>query len=119
LGSYEWDLQAKKACCSEEFCKIFGFLPGQFTPTYEGYLARVHAEDRSRTKAMIDRSFERCEPLTLRSVSSDRTDNPPSAQPGRMELGQSATAREADWNLPHAGQQQQRGQEFHGFAKLR
>ena len=61
LGSYEWDIHTKTVRCSDELCKIFGFLPGQFTPTYEGYLARVHPEDRSRTKAMMDRSFERGE----------------------------------------------------------
>ncbi len=63
LGSYEWDLQTKTVRRSEELCRIFGFLPGQFTPTYESYLARVHPEDRSKTKAIIDRSFARGEPF--------------------------------------------------------
>ena len=58
LGSYEWDVRTSTVRRSEELCRIFGFLPGQFAPSYEGYLARVHPEDRSRTKAIIDRSFE-------------------------------------------------------------
>ena len=50
LGSYEWDLRTYSVNRSEELCRIFGLLPHEFEPTYEGYLARVHPEDRSTTK---------------------------------------------------------------------
>ena len=63
LGSYEWDLRSNTVRRSEELCRIFGLLPAQFEPTYEGYLARVHPEDRSNTKATIDRAFEHSEPF--------------------------------------------------------
>jgi PAS domain S-box-containing protein len=63
LGSYEWDVQSKTVRRSEELCTIFGFLPGQFPPTYDGYLARVHPEDRTKTKAIIEQSFARGEPF--------------------------------------------------------
>ena len=57
LGSYEWDLRTNTVRRSEELYRIFGLLPHEFEPTYEGYLARVHPEDRSTTKEIIDRSF--------------------------------------------------------------
>jgi PAS domain S-box-containing protein len=57
LGSYEWDLRTNTVRRSEELYRIFGLLPHEFNPSYEGYLARVHPEDRSTTKELIDRSF--------------------------------------------------------------
>ena len=57
LGSYEWDLQTNTVRRSEELYRIFGLLPHEFEPTYEGYLARVHPDDRSTTKGIIDQAF--------------------------------------------------------------
>jgi PAS domain S-box-containing protein len=63
LGSYEWDLRANIVRRSEELYRIFGLLPHEFEPTYDGYLARVHPEDRSTTKELIDRSFQDGQPF--------------------------------------------------------
>jgi len=63
LGSYEWDLRTNTVRRSEELCRVFGLLPHEFEPTYEGYLARVHPEDRSTTKRLIDRSFQEGQPF--------------------------------------------------------
>ena len=63
LGSYEWDLRANTVRRSEELHRIFGLLPHEFEPTYEGYLARVHPADRSTTKELIDRSFRDGQPF--------------------------------------------------------
>ena len=61
LGSYEWDLRTKAVRRSEELYRIFGLAPDEFEPTYEAYLARVHPEDRQRTKAIVDGALERGE----------------------------------------------------------
>ena len=63
LGSYEWDVATNKVRRSDELCRIFGVLPGQFAPTYEAYLACVHPEDRSATNAIISRAFEKQQPF--------------------------------------------------------
>lgn len=63
LGSYEWDLRTNTVRRSQELCRIFGLLPDQFEPTYEGYLARVHPEDRSTTREIIDRAFAQGQPF--------------------------------------------------------
>ncbi len=63
LGSYEWDLRTNTVRRSEELCRVFGLLPHEFEPTYEGYLARVHPEDRGTTKRLIDRSFQEGQPF--------------------------------------------------------
>ena len=56
LGSYEWNVRTNEARRSEELCRIFGLRPGEFAPTFEAYLERVHPEDRDRTREIVERS---------------------------------------------------------------
>lgn len=75
LGSYEWDLRTGAVYRSEELCRIFGCLPPEFEPTYEGYLSRVHPEDRASTRAIINQSFATGKPFDFeeRIVRPDGT----------------------------------------------
>jgi PAS domain S-box-containing protein len=65
LGSYEWDVRANQADRSEELCRIFGLRPGEFPPTFEAYLDRVHPADRDRTRAVIERAVRERSPFEL------------------------------------------------------
>ena len=75
LGSYEWDMRTNMVDRSEELCRIFGLPPEGFEPTYEGYLGRVHPEDRSSTKEAIDWAFRHAQPFDFeeRIVRPDGT----------------------------------------------
>jgi PAS domain S-box-containing protein len=57
LGSYEWDIASNVVYRSEELCSIFGVSPGEFQPSLDGYLDRVHPEDRSTTRTVIEHAF--------------------------------------------------------------
>ncbi|MBI1865196.1 MAG: PAS domain-containing protein [Nitrospirae bacterium] len=46
LGSWEWNVEKDEIVWSEEIYRIFGLSRDRFDGTYEGFLARVHAEDR-------------------------------------------------------------------------
>src|SRR5207237_53647 len=48
---------------SKQLCAIFGLLPEAFEATFEGYLRRVHPDDRSTTKQIIEDAFRRCVPF--------------------------------------------------------
>ena len=63
LGSYEWDIASNTVYRSEELCRIFGVAPEQFTPSFEGYLERVHPDDRSTTRTTIETAFRESTPF--------------------------------------------------------
>jgi PAS domain S-box-containing protein len=75
LGSYEWDIGSNALYRSEELCRIFGVTADELVPTLEGYLERVHPDDRSTTKATIDTAFRTGAPFELdeRIVRPDGT----------------------------------------------
>lgn len=58
VGSWEWDLVRNEAKWSEELYRIFGVNPEKFEPTYESFLDAVHAEDRERVAATLNKSLE-------------------------------------------------------------
>ncbi len=51
LGSWELDLVSDELTWSDEVYRIFGLQPQQFGATYEGFLERVHSEDRAAVDA--------------------------------------------------------------------
>lgn len=65
LGSYEWDVASNVVYRSEELCRIFGVDTDEFEPTFDGYLARIHADDRERTRASIEHSRREGSPFAF------------------------------------------------------
>ena len=47
LGSWEWDIATNRVSWSDELYRIFDLEPHELEPTYEGYLAHVHPDDRA------------------------------------------------------------------------
>jgi PAS domain S-box-containing protein len=65
LGSYEWDVRNNKVYRSEELCRLFGVSSSDFEPTFEGYLARIHPDDRNTTRETIELAFRDRRPFNL------------------------------------------------------
>ncbi len=57
MGSYEWDVHTGKVYRSDELCRIFGVTLEEFKPTFEGYLERVHPEDREHTRTTVQNAY--------------------------------------------------------------
>lgn len=53
LGDLELDLNSGQRVWSTQLCRIFGFDPAGTPPTLEQALARVHAEDLPRMRAVV------------------------------------------------------------------
>ncbi|MBS9405686.1 PAS domain-containing protein [Halomonas sp. TRM85114] len=58
LGSWIWSVATDDLRWSDETFRIFGVPPDAFTPTFEGFLQRVHDEDRERVRAAVGEALQ-------------------------------------------------------------
>jgi PAS domain S-box-containing protein len=65
VGSWEWDIVKDEVRWSDELYRIYGLGPQEFRATYEGFLERVHAEDRDSVRAAVEQSFRNGEPFAF------------------------------------------------------
>jgi PAS domain S-box-containing protein len=65
FGSWEWDMRTSTVTWSDELYRIYGVAPHEYTPSYQGYLARVHPDDRERVAATISRAAEDQRPFSF------------------------------------------------------
>ena len=63
LGSWVWDIARNHVIWSDQLYHIFGVRPAEFEATFEAYLARVHVEDRPRTRQIIEQAFRDHQPF--------------------------------------------------------
>lgn len=53
IGSWEWDLATGVVTWSDELYRIYGLAPQSCEITLEGFLARVHPDDRERVQRKV------------------------------------------------------------------
>ena len=53
IGSFEWDLASGVVEWSQGLFHVFGLDPERFRPSYEGYVERIHPDDRERVERGI------------------------------------------------------------------
>jgi PAS domain S-box-containing protein len=56
VGLLDWDVLADKCQFSGAMAEIYGYPPGGFNPSFEGFLERVHSNDRVRVRRTLDAS---------------------------------------------------------------
>ncbi|HYM81583.1 MAG TPA: MASE1 domain-containing protein [Candidatus Limnocylindria bacterium] len=63
IGSWEWDITRNAVSWSAELYRLYGLEPHRFTASYEGFLNRVHPEDRERVHAVISTALQDAKPF--------------------------------------------------------
>jgi PAS domain S-box-containing protein len=58
FGSFEWQPDTNAVRWTEELFRIFGLRPGEFQPTLERYIERVHPDERQDTRNRIEQSLQ-------------------------------------------------------------
>src|SRR5688500_13963895 len=58
FGSWQWDAKTDRVEWSPELCNIYGLAPRAFEGTLEGYLSRVHPEDRERVSTLVRQAID-------------------------------------------------------------
>ena len=57
LGIWEWRLSDPQVMWTDELFRIYGVTPEEYSPSYEGYLAKVHPDDRDRVRTAMEQVF--------------------------------------------------------------
>lgn len=57
LGNWDWQLETGELFWSDEIYRIFGLEPQAIAATYEGYLQRVHPDDREAVEEAFRRAL--------------------------------------------------------------
>jgi diguanylate cyclase (GGDEF)-like protein/PAS domain S-box-containing protein len=65
LGRWEWDVEKNQVRWSDELYRIYGLEPEQFEASFEGYLERVHPQDRNRVAGTIRLALEEKKPFSF------------------------------------------------------
>lgn len=65
LGSWDWNIQTNVVSRSAQVARIFGVSPQDFDPSYEGFMARVHPDDRQLVTTHIEEALNRKKPLSM------------------------------------------------------
>ncbi len=59
LGHWVWDeIEDRQLYCSEEGNRLFGVPHGTTCPSFDEFLAMIHADDRERVEAVMERAYE-------------------------------------------------------------
>jgi PAS domain S-box-containing protein len=58
IGSWDWDIRTGELRWSDNLFRLFGLIPGAFTPTPEHVFERVHADDRDRVRQTAETAVE-------------------------------------------------------------
>ena len=58
IGNWEWDVSSGQLYWTDEIFRIFGLDKDRFEPSYEQFLASIHAEDRRKVKDAVAESLE-------------------------------------------------------------
>jgi len=53
MGSWEWDVATNTINWSDALYNIYGIQPQDFLPTFQGYLSRVHPDDRENISELV------------------------------------------------------------------
>lgn len=75
VGSWQWNIPKNLVTWSDELYRIYGLEPQAFKATYEGFLERVHPEDRERVDRIIKQVYADRQPFAFfhRIVRPDGT----------------------------------------------
>lgn len=65
LGSWEWHVQANEVRWSKQLYRIFGVDSSTFQPSFDGYLAQVHPDDREAAQETIKNALESGAPFAF------------------------------------------------------
>jgi PAS domain S-box-containing protein len=63
IGSWDWDIPSDNIAWTDELYRIFGLDRDSFHASYQGFLDRLHPEDRARVDLIIQNAYQNHQPF--------------------------------------------------------
>ena len=60
MGSWSWQVGSDRVQWSDEMYRIYGLTPATFKGSFEGFLERVHPDDRAKVESSVRYALEHC-----------------------------------------------------------
>ena len=65
LGTWDWDMVTDEIWWSDDVYPLFGLEPGALAPTFDGFLAVVHPDDRVLVVQSVETSVATQQPISM------------------------------------------------------
>ncbi len=65
IGSWEWDIPSNIVTWSDEMYRVYGLKPQEREVSYEGFLQRVHPDDRDYADKVIQEAYRTRQPFSF------------------------------------------------------
>ncbi|MBM7508696.1 PAS domain S-box-containing protein [Nocardioides salarius] len=65
IGSWSWDVVADRVVWSEQLYRIYDLDPADHVATYQGFLDRIHPDDREMVQERVQATFEGAEEFSF------------------------------------------------------
>ena len=65
VGLLDWNVLADESRCSGAMAEIYGYPPGDFNSSYQGFLERVNPDDRAGVRHVLDAAIAAGTPYVL------------------------------------------------------
>ena len=65
VGSWSWDITTNKLSWSDELHRIYGINHQEFVASYEGFIERVHGDDRNRVRKIVEEAYDTLTPFNF------------------------------------------------------
>jgi PAS domain S-box-containing protein len=77
IGLWDWNVQTGDIHWSDEHFRMEGYAVGEVTPSYEVWVSRIHADDRSGVEAALRRAMDKQEEYAheFRTVHPDGSEH--------------------------------------------
>lgn len=65
IGSWAWDIRENRVLWSDQIYRLHGLDPSSYVPSYEGFLALIHPDDRLQIEAAIKQTVTTGKPYSV------------------------------------------------------
>ena len=65
LGSWNWNITTNEVTWSDELYRIYGLTDKEFEASFEGYLERIHPDDRNFVRKEIEKAYDSYRPFNF------------------------------------------------------